>query len=68
MITINKLKNCLINHPDYNKLGTTNIEESINMLKFFIYIDKGGVHLKGNNINNNIFILYFKCTYYLFYI
>ncbi|XP_022169440.1 uncharacterized protein LOC111033146 isoform X1 [Myzus persicae] len=48
MITINKLKNCLINHPDYNKLGTTNIEESINMLKFFIYIDKGGVHLKDS--------------------
>ncbi|XP_015370255.1 PREDICTED: uncharacterized protein LOC107166201 [Diuraphis noxia] len=47
-ITINKLKTCLINHPDYNKLGTTNIEESINMLKYFIYIDKGGVHLKDS--------------------
>ncbi|XP_008185199.1 uncharacterized protein LOC100158689 [Acyrthosiphon pisum] len=48
IITITKLKSCLINHPDYKKLGTTNIEESINMLKFFIYIDKGGVHLKDS--------------------
>jgi len=59
MITINKLKNCLINHPDYNKLGTTNIEESINMLKSFIYIDKGGVHLKGSNINNIFYTFMF---------
>ncbi|XP_026816464.1 uncharacterized protein LOC113555992 isoform X2 [Rhopalosiphum maidis] len=48
IVSINKLKNCLINHPDYKKMGTTNIEESINMLKYFIYIDRGGVHLKDS--------------------
>jgi len=39
-------------------MGTSNIEESINMLKNFIYIDKGGVHLKGNNLKS-IFFAYF---------
>jgi hypothetical protein len=39
-------------------MGTSNIEESINMLKYFIYIDRGGVHLKGNNLKSK-FILYF---------
>jgi len=39
-------------------MGTSNIEESINMLKHFIYIDKGGVHLKGNNLKS-LFIAYF---------
>ncbi|CAH1731463.1 unnamed protein product [Aphis gossypii] len=48
IISIYKLKNFLINHPDYKKMGTSNIEESINMLKHFIYIDKGGVHLKDS--------------------
>jgi len=52
------LKNFLINHPDYKIMGTSNIEESINMLKYFIYIDKRGVHLKGNNLKN-IFITCF---------
>lgn len=47
-ISINKFKACLITHPDYEKLGTSNLEVAINMLKYFIYIDKGGVHLKGN--------------------
>lgn len=50
------LKDHLICHPDYDKLQSSNIEDSINMLKYFIYIDKGGVHLKSNN-KNIVFIL-----------
>uniref|UniRef100_A0A2S2PA58 Tudor domain-containing protein 1 n=2 Tax=Schizaphis graminum TaxID=13262 RepID=A0A2S2PA58_SCHGA len=48
IVSINTLKNFLINHPDYKKMGTSNIEESINMLKYFIYIDRGGIHLKDS--------------------
>ncbi|XP_050063063.1 uncharacterized protein LOC126552407 [Aphis gossypii] len=54
-MSIPMLKNFLINHPDYKKMGTSHIEESINMLKYFIYIDKQGVHLKvptQDNIEN----------------
>ncbi|VVC34376.1 Hypothetical protein CINCED_3A021644 [Cinara cedri] len=50
-ISIPKLKVKLINHPDYSKLNTINIEEAINMLKTFIYIDKNGVHLKDSEYN-----------------
>lgn len=64
MIGVNALKNCLLNHPDYKKLGTTNIEESINMLKYFIYIDKGGVHLKGNNLYS--ILLIYSYTFIVF--
>ncbi|XP_025202194.1 LOW QUALITY PROTEIN: uncharacterized protein LOC112599489 [Melanaphis sacchari] len=49
VISIKTLKFFLINHPDYKQLGTINIEESINMLKYFIYIDRGGVHLKDSS-------------------
>lgn len=45
------LKAHLISHPDYKKLNSSNIEEAINKLKYFIYIDKGGVHLKSINLN-----------------
>ncbi|XP_025420326.1 uncharacterized protein LOC112690515 isoform X2 [Sipha flava] len=48
-VSIRVLKNNLINHPDYKLLNSHNIEEAINMLKYFIYIDKSGVHLKNSS-------------------
>ncbi|KAE9528672.1 hypothetical protein AGLY_012247 [Aphis glycines] len=51
-MSIPMLKKFLINHPDYKKMGTSHIEESINMLKYFIYIDKRGVHLKVSTQGN----------------
>jgi len=48
-------------------MNTVNIEEAIQMLKFFIYINKGLVYLKGINLII-IFIICLLYSYFNLYI
>ncbi|XP_050528415.1 uncharacterized protein LOC126898446 [Daktulosphaira vitifoliae] len=48
-IPLSVFKEVLLKHNDYKYLKTVGVQESINMLKNFIYIERGRVYLKSSN-------------------
>lgn len=63
-IPISIFKEILLKHSDYKYLKTVSVQESINMLKFFIYIERGRVYLKSNPLKFYFTInINHKCIY-----